>query len=308
MSNVLYSIEFLCLCRDLSMWRSALSRYCFGDSHTTKMGALRAQDGRGKQLLLIGHLRKSDEASPDVTVACWGCLTRTEKPYRPFRIELGNEEACSPEFVSNVARVATAMVGRARKLKLPFKLMFAVGGPYEVNELTDRAMAPMVQACRPLANHSNWLWDFHINGDSANMVFELHKEPWTRRSITNADYHQMLIDNFTRWDRFFRGQGNFFKCGNFEQNGGRHDMSRALGNARNSVTLQGLGDIVRMSTGANALQLMGHNDNGAHKLTRVHYCNVSITFKLNADSGVCCLPLSYRLGPRAAHGSPQVRG
>lgn len=51
--------------------------------------------------------------------------------------------------------------------------------------------------------------------------------------------------------------GGFFKCGVFEQNGGTHDMSRALGNARNSVTLQSLGGIVRMSTGANALQLMG---------------------------------------------------
>ena len=34
------------------------------------------------------------------------------------------------------------------------------------------------------------------------------------------------------------------------------------GNARNSITLQSLGDAVRMVTGANALQLMGHNDNG----------------------------------------------
>ena len=57
--------------------------------------------------------------------------------------------------------------------------------------------------------------------------------------------------------RFFDEEGGFFKCGNFEQNGGSHDMSRALGNARNSVTLGLLGDIVRMSTGANALQLMG---------------------------------------------------
>lgn len=39
-------------------------------------------------------------------------------------------------------------------------------------------------------------------------------------------------------------------------------MGRALGNARNSVTLQSLGNIVRVVTGANALQSLGHNDNG----------------------------------------------
>jgi alpha-N-arabinofuranosidase len=71
--------------------------YCFGNTSTT-FGALRAQDGR-------------------------------RKPYRPFRIELGNEEPCQPNFVANVARVASAMVGKALQLGLKHKLMFAVGGP-----------------------------------------------------------------------------------------------------------------------------------------------------------------------------------
>ena len=71
--------------------------YAFGDT-STKMGALRARDGR-------------------------------QEPYRPFRIELGNEEPCQPEFVANVARVAGAMVGKARQLGLKRKLQFAVGGP-----------------------------------------------------------------------------------------------------------------------------------------------------------------------------------
>ena len=123
-------------------------------------------------------------------------------------------------------------------------------------------MEPMVRALKPLANFSEWLWDFHINGEGRDLTFSIHKEPWTDRNITNAQYAQDLTDNFTRWQAFFDEEGGFFKCGNFEQNGGSHDMSRALGNARNSVTLGLLGDSVRMSTGANALQLMGHNDNG----------------------------------------------
>ena len=69
--------------------------YAFGPI-TSKMGALRSEDGRAE-------------------------------PYKPFRIELGNEEPCSPEFVANVARCATAMTKKAQELQLPFKLKFAVG-------------------------------------------------------------------------------------------------------------------------------------------------------------------------------------
>ena len=116
------------------------------------------------------------------------------EPFRPFRVELGNEEPCSPEFVANVARCATAMVKKAVELSLPFKLQFAVGGPYEVLELTDRAMDPMVQALKPLAEHSDWLWDFHINGQSRGLKYELHKQTNTARNITNAEYHQDLLD------------------------------------------------------------------------------------------------------------------
>ena len=218
--------------REMSEDCSDFVEYVYGPT-TSNMGALRKQDGRAES-------------------------------FKPFRVELGNEEGCSPEFVANVARCASAMVSKAQELKLPFKLKFAVGGPYEIAELTDRAMAPMVQALKPLKNHSDWLWDFHINGQSRGLIFELHKQPRTARNLTNAEYHQSLLDNFTRWQRFFNepSSGAFFKCGVFEQNGGTHDMGRALGNARNSVTLQSLGNSVRMVTGANALQLMGHNDNG----------------------------------------------
>jgi alpha-L-arabinofuranosidase len=206
--------------------------YVYGPT-TSKMGAVRKLDGRAE-------------------------------PFKPFRVELGNEEPCSAQFVANVARCASAMISKARELKLPFKLKFAVGGPYEIAELTDRAMAPMVQALKPLKDHSDWIWDFHINGQSRGLIFELHKQPRTARNLTNAEYHQCLLDNFTRWQRFFDepSSGKFFKCGVFEQNGGTHDMGRALGNARNSVTLQSLGNSVRLVTGANALQLMGHNDGG----------------------------------------------
>jgi len=90
----------------------------------------------------------------------------------------------------------------------------------------------------------------------------VHKEPQFTRNITQSEYHHELLHDFARYQALFdmpeNGGPGWFKCANFEQNGGTHDMSRALGNARNSVTLQTAGDSVRMSTGANALQLMGH--------------------------------------------------
>ena len=170
-------------------------------------------------------------------------------------------------------------------------------------------MEPMVRALKPLANFSDWLWDFHINGEGRDLTFSIHKEPWTDRNITNAQYAQDLTDNFTRWQKFFDEEGGFFKCGNFEQNGGSHDMSRALGNARNSVTLGLLGDSVRMSTGANALQLMGHQlvGNGATVSghARSLFGRAQIITR-DPRSGVLCAGLSTTVLPMASAGASLV--
>lgn len=42
-------------------------------------------------------------------------------------------------------------------------------------------------------------WDFHISGESRGLRDGVHKEPRTYHGITNAEYHHMLLDNFTRW-------------------------------------------------------------------------------------------------------------
>ena len=146
-------------------------------------------------------------------------------------ILLYSEEPCSTDFVANVKRCASAMVSKARELQLPFKLQFAVGGPYEKLELTNRALTPMVEALKPLREYSDWLWDFHIDGQSRGLSWELHKQPQTRHNLTNAQYAQNLVENFTRWQAFFDlpSSGSFFRCGVFEQNGGTHDMGELLG-------------------------------------------------------------------------------
>src|SRR5439155_23491368 len=48
----------------------------------------------------------------------------------------------------------------------------------------------------------------------------------------------------------------------FELNAGRHDVSRALGNARAIGALERRGSRVVVVTSANALQADGQNDNG----------------------------------------------
>ena len=48
----------------------------------------------------------------------------------------------------------------------------------EKSELTNRAMEPMVRALKPLANFSEWLWDFHINGEGRDLTFSIHSKDW----------------------------------------------------------------------------------------------------------------------------------
>ena len=46
-----------------------------------------------------------------------------------------------------------------------------------------------------------------------------------------------------------------------EENGGRHDVQRALGHARNANRFRCLGDFVKIQTAANGFQVLGRNDN-----------------------------------------------
>ena len=39
-------------------------------------------------------------------------------------------------------------------------------------------MEPMVRALKPLANFSEWLWDFHINGEGRDLTFSIHSKDW----------------------------------------------------------------------------------------------------------------------------------
>ena len=48
----------------------------------------------------------------------------------------------------------------------------------------------------------------------------------------------------------------------FEENGGRHDVSRALGHARQNNRFSAFGERFAIDTTANGIQVLGQNNNG----------------------------------------------
>ncbi|MEO3403533.1 alpha-L-arabinofuranosidase C-terminal domain-containing protein [Mucilaginibacter sp. CAU 1740] len=88
-------------------------------------------------------------------------------------------------------------------------------------------------------------WDLHTDADNPDAGFKVDS------SLTRM---QAL---FTSWN-----PNTQMKCTIFEENGGRHDVSRALGHASTLNAVRRHGDFVLTSCAANALQALGQNDNG----------------------------------------------
>ncbi|CAJ1366809.1 unnamed protein product, partial [Effrenium voratum] len=106
--------------------------YCFG-GRSTPWGNIRAEDGR-------------------------------EAPYRPFTVEIGNEQGLTTDFIEQVRAIAAAMQQRARQLKVAMPFL-AVGQNIDLKpnfqegrELT-RKMLEVLQPFGPKAS-----WDAHIGG------------------------------------------------------------------------------------------------------------------------------------------------
>lgn len=88
-------------------------------------------------------------------------------------------------------------------------------------------------------------WDLHTDADNADAGIKVDS------SLTR------MKGMFTTWN-----PNTSLKCTIFEENGGRHDVSRALGHASTLNAVRKHGDFVLTSCAANALQPLGQNDNG----------------------------------------------
>ncbi|MDP4129831.1 MAG: alpha-L-arabinofuranosidase C-terminal domain-containing protein [Bacteroidota bacterium] len=88
-------------------------------------------------------------------------------------------------------------------------------------------------------------WDLHTSADAARSGETVDK--------TLAEMQQLFLE----WDPHTK-----MKCTIFEENGGKHDLQRALGHATTLNAVRRHGDFLLSSCAANALQPFRQNDNG----------------------------------------------
>ena len=164
-------------------------------------------------------------------------------PYKPFAIEIGNEQDhTSPAWIAQVSAFAGTIAATATRLGLPFKIPVLFGvmyGTWPPSQILPLAAAVSGPAFGPL----DLMLDFHVGGDnpSHDPVVAFNFIASVRAELANAS--------------------SLIRGAVLEENGGRHDMQRALGHARNNNRLHCLGDFVRIITAANGLQVVGRNDN-----------------------------------------------
>ena len=176
----------------------------------------------------------------------WGAQRAADghvAPYRRFAIEIGNEQDHTDRaYISQVVAFAGALAASARRLELDFPITVAIG--VTPGQWPPSSILPLAEA---LSDHSlaplDLLIDFHINGDA----------PATDPRAA-FDFIASVAAVIANASLPIRGAV-------LEENGGRHDMQRALGHARNSNRLHCLGNFVRIDTAANGLQVVGRNDN-----------------------------------------------
>ena len=180
----------------------------------------------------------------------WGAQRAADghpAPYHPFWVEVGNEQDhTSPAFIAQVTGFVAAMNATATRLRLPFRLNVVVGAMW-IPWPPSQALR-MATALSPFTHSMDVYWDFHIGGDNpaADPV-----AAFTFISSVAAVFANVSISSGAPP---LRGVV-------LEENGGRHDMQRALGHARMSNRLHCLSDVVRIDTPANGLQVLGRNDN-----------------------------------------------
>jgi alpha-L-arabinofuranosidase len=153
------------------------------------------------------------------------------EPYGVRYIEIGNEEKTDAHYIERFKLLADAMHARDPKLQLIIAAWWEPDNPVSkriVAELDGKAV----------------LWDVHVGGDDL-------------REGANVDRL------FTRMRKLVHewAPGTTLKACVLEENGGRHDLRRALGHAHILNATQRHGDFVLLDCPANCLQAWKQNDN-----------------------------------------------
>jgi alpha-L-arabinofuranosidase len=153
------------------------------------------------------------------------------EPYGVRTIEIGNEEKTDAHYIERFKLLAEAMHTRDPKLQLIIAAWWEPDNPISkriVAELDGKAA----------------LWDVHVGGD----------DPHEGANVDRL---------FTRMEKLVQewAPGTKLKACVLEENGGRHDLRRALGHAHILNATQRHGDFVLLDCPANCLQAWKQNDN-----------------------------------------------
>ncbi len=160
------------------------------------------------------------------------------QPYNVRYIEIGNEEAIDNNqewyrrYLARFEALEPAIHAKDSSIQLVIAAWWRA----------DSAL------CRQIAEQLNGkaaLWDVHVGGDGLRDGEDVDKQMTTMKA------------RLQEWC-----PGTTMKAAIFEENGGRHDLQRALGHAHIVNTTERLGDFIQMDCPANCLQPWLQNDNG----------------------------------------------
>lgn len=161
-------------------------------------------------------------------------------PYKVKYIEIGNEEilfngdvtAEYDHYIERFSLLYDAMHQKDTSLNFVISAWWRPESPN-----TERAFKAL--------NGKAAFWDLHTDADDPRAGTKVDSTLTKMRAL------------FTQWD-----PNTKMKCAIFEENGGHHDLARALGHSTTLNAVRRHGDFVLTSCAANALQPMGQNDNG----------------------------------------------
>jgi len=165
----------------------------------------------------------------------WGrrrALDGHPRPYDLRHVQIGNEETLNDHYVERFRILSDAMAARDPGLTFIIAAWFDEKNP---------ASRRLVE----LSRGKKVLWDIHVGGDGL------------RDADRDGKAIERIRDLFTQWCP----EAGVKTC-ILEENGGRHDIQRALGHAHMVNTMERLGDFVLIDCPANCLQPWKQNDNG----------------------------------------------
>lgn len=153
-------------------------------------------------------------------------------PYGLRFLEIGNEETTNAHYIERFNLLYDAIRPRDPRIETIIAAWWEPDNPVSkriVQELNGKAA----------------LWDVHVGGDNP-------------REGANVDA------TFTRMRKLVQewAPGTSLRACVLEENGGKHDLARALGHAGIVNATQRHGDFVLIDCPANCLQALGQNDNG----------------------------------------------